>query len=324
MPFLAWAVLIMVVAITGGTGFIGKRLVRELALANHHVRILTRTRTGVHPELPNVSYFRGDLSDDGSLATFLDGAEVLFHCAGEVSDISRMEHLHVAGTKRLIEAASGRVRHWVQLSSTGAFGPRRSGEITERDPLHPVGPYETTKVASDELVVAASTQGAFTHAILRPSIVFGGDMPNRSLFSMLRMIERSLFFFIGRPGASANYVHVDNVVHALVLCGFSHKSSGGSFNLSDHLTVEDFVGHMASVLEVSRPTLRLPEGLVRLSARLLGGLPGFPLTQSRIDALTSFVRFPINHIENELGYQHRISMAEGIAELVRGYRERFN
>lgn len=314
----------MMVAITGGTGFIGRRLVRELAVANHRVRILTRTPLDHHTQLPNVSYFQGDLCDGGSLTDFLDGAEVLFHCAGEVSDASRMERLHVEGTGRLIEAASGRVSHWVQLSSTGAFGPRRYGEITERNALFPVGTYETSKVASDDLVVRASAQGAFTHAILRPSIVFGRDMPNRSLFSMLRMIERKLFFFIGRPGASANYIHVDNVIHALMLCGFSPNASGKTFNLSDHLSFEDFVRQMALALEVSPPTLRLPEGLVRLSAHLLGRIPGFPLTSSRVDALTSFVRYPIDQIENELGYRHTITMAEGIGDLVCGYREHFN
>ena len=254
---------------------------------------------------------------------FLDGVDVLFHCAGEISNTHQMERLHVEGTRRLIGAASGRVRHWVQLSSTGAFGPHRHGDITEVDSLNPVGTYEISKVASDHLVIQASGEGSFTHSIVRPSIVFGGEMPNRSLFSMLRMIERRMFFFIGKPGASANYVHVDNVVHALMLCGFSPRSFGKSFNLSDYMTIEDFVYSMAVALGVSPPTKRLPERFVRFVSRLLGRVPGFPLTASRVDALTSFVRFPIDYIQEELGYHHPVTMSAGIADLVDGYKERF-
>lgn len=314
----------MIISITGGTGFIGRRLVRELALDGHQVRVLTRKSPGSHEQIPNVVYCQGDLGEEASLDQFLDGTEILFHCAGEVSNVSLMHRLHVQGTHRLVASAAGRVRHWVQLSSTGAFGQRRFGDVTEKDALRPMGPYETSKVASDEMVVKASKEGCFAHTILRPSIVFGGDMPNRSLFSMLRMIEKKMFFFIGRPGAAANYIHVDNVVHALLLCGLSSKAWGKTFNLSDHATVEDFAGLMARSLGVPSPTRRLPEGLIRLLARALGPVPGFPLTSSRVDALTSFARFPIDKIEQELGYRHPMTMAEGIADLVRGYKERFH
>jgi nucleoside-diphosphate-sugar epimerase len=54
-----------------------------------------------------------------------------------------------------------------------------------------------------------------------------------------------------------------------------------------------------------------------MSARLLGGVPGFPLTEARIDALTGRAIYSSARIERELGYSHRISMEEGIEELVR-------
>lgn len=311
----------MIIAVSGGTGFIGQRLTKAIAVAGHEARVLTRKPVD-RQVAEGVRYVSGDLAGDSDLSSFLAGVDVLFHCAGEISDPSRMEDLHVKGTARLIKAAEGKVRRWVQLSSTGAYGPRRAGEVLEGDALNPVGPYEVTKAVSDELVTHAAGQGAFSSVILRPSIVYGAGMPNQSLFAMLKMIEKGMFFFIGRAGASASYIHVDNVVQALLDCGLKPQADGKVFNLSDYCTMERFVQLMAESLGVAVPTRRLPEWPVRQAARFLEAFSEWPLKASRIDALTSFVRYPTDRIEHDLQYRHRVSMAEGIADLVRYYRKR--
>lgn len=312
------------VAITGATGFIGRRLVMRHLDQGDRVRILSRRSPG-EAGLPNaVQWFRGDLSGTDDLRAFADGAEVLYHCAGEIGDESRMEGVHVVGTSRLIEAASGRIGRWVQLSSTGAYGRQREGIVTERTALNPSGMYEKTKVASDALVTGASSGGAFQHVILRPSIVYGAEMPNQSLFGLIYMIQRGLFFFIGKPGASANYVHVGNVVDALMLCGKMPQATGQEFNLSDHCTLEHFVARIADLLGCNTPYLRLPESLVRTLVRPFGSIPGFPLTQARIDALTTRVIYSNKKIEQELGYRHSIPMEDGLNDLVEYWQTRSN
>ena len=310
----------MVVAVTGGTGFIGKRLVSALVAAGHEVRVLTRKSIDSADSFSNVRYYQGDLAGAPDFSDWLSGVDVLFHCAGELSNPSRMEELHVKGTQRLAVAAAGKIGRWVQLSSTGAYGSRRSGQVLESDALNPVGPYETTKAMSDEVVIRAAGQGAFDHVILRPSIVYGAGMPNQSLYAMLRMIERGLFFFIGRPGASANYIHVDNVVKALIDCGFKDEACGQTFNISDYCTMERFVEMMALELGVRAPVWRLPEWPVRRAANLLESIHGWPLKASRVDALTSFATYPTGKIEQRLQYAHLRSMSDGIADLVRSYR----
>lgn len=308
----------MLVAVTGGSGFIGKRLVRALADAGHQVRVLTR-RPASHalPSDGSVVLLQGDLITGIGLEDFVRDVDVLFHCAGELLDSSLMEALHVEGTTRLINAAAGRIGMWVQLSSTGAYGIHRSGWVTEATVAHPVGPYETTKLESDRLVETAGSRELFPYAILRPSIVFGSDMPNKSLYGLIRMVERKVFFFIGKEGASANYIHVDNVVDALLLCGFRPEARGLIFNLSDYRTVEQFVGLLAAAVGVSSPSMRLPEAPIRAFARLLEPLPFWPLKESRVNALTSFARYSTARIETVLGYTHRVSMEEGVDDLVR-------
>jgi len=304
------------IAITGATGFIGRRLVMRHLEQGDVVRVLSR-RSRDKAVLPNsVSFFQGDLNNSGMLKAFAEGADVLYHCAGEIADISRMEDVHVLGTRRLIEAASGRIGRWIQLSSTGAHGRQREGMITENTDLNPSGTYELTKVESDAQVKEASLQGAFQHVILRPSIVYGARMPNKSLYSLIAMIRRGWFFFIGQPGASANYIHVDNVIEALMLCGKLPQATEQVYNLSDHCELEHFVATIAGLLGVAVPHTRLPELPVRTLALLMGVIPRMPLTQARIDALTNHAIYSSKKIEFELGYRHPISMEDGLSDLV--------
>lgn len=304
------------VAITVATGFIGRRLAMRHLDQGDKVRVLSRRSPG-GAGLPNsVHWFRGDLSSTVDLQSFADGADVLYHCAGEICDESRMDAVHVVGTRCLIEAATGRIGRWLQLSSTGAYGLQREGIVTEHTDLKPRGMYEVTKVASDDLVKAASSRGAFEHVILRPSIVYGAGMPNRSLYSLIYMIQRGWFFFIGKPCASANYIHVDNVVEALVLCGKMPEAEGQVYNLSDHCTLEYFITIIAELLGRDVPRARFPESFVRGLANLFGSIPGVPLTQARVDALTTRVIYSSEKIERELGYRHPISMEDGLSDLV--------
>jgi nucleoside-diphosphate-sugar epimerase len=313
----------MIVAITGGTGFVGRKLVERHLARGDAVRVLTR-RPAHQADLPaGVTAFVGDLSHYADLRAFVDQADVLYHCAGEIRDPARMAALHVEGTRQLISAASHRIERWVQLSSVGVYGQPCAGRITETSPLDPRGPYEITKSLSDDLVQQAGEAGAFEWSMLRPSIVFGEGMPNQSLFQLIRVIDRGRFFFIGKPGASANYIPVDNVVDALLLCALQPEAAGRIFNLSDYATLEDFVAMIASALGEEPPRWRLPE----FPARVLAGVGTaftrrFPLTPSRVDAMTTRVRYPADAIEMTLGYTHRLTLQAGVQSLVDSWKER--
>ena len=283
----------MIAAVTGGTGFIGSALVAALRRGGFsEIRVMSRSNKG------NL------LTDD--LRPFVDGADVLFHCAGELRREEAMRALHVEGTRRLVEAARGRVRRWVQLSSVGAYGlSQREGTVDERSSLAPQGEYETTKVESDALV-----EHAFPCITLRPSIVFGPGMPNRSLYQLVSMVQRGLFFFVG-TGAIANYVYVDDVADALLACAM-HPRAAGTYVLSDDRPMEAFI---AAIGGKRRPPT-VPEWAARGVATLAGWLPGFPLTRSRVDALSRRVRYSPARIQRELGYAFRVSIEEGLRRLV--------
>ena len=312
----------MIVAVTGGSGFIGKRLVERLVERGDTVRLLTRS-SALPENFPLLEIHQCDLvmTSVDKLSSILDGVDVLYHCAGQLTDKQAMRALHVDATRKLVEAASQRIKHWVQLSSVGVYGPVHQGAIDEDSANNPVGEYEITKAESDKIVFEGAERAGFSYSILRPSNVFGARMNNRSLFKMVSMIDRGWFFYIGNPGASANYIHVDNVAEGLIRCGTMGAARGRTFNLSDHRTLEQFVGVIAKELGRSAPRLRIPLPVAHLIGATLGRLPGFPLTRSRIAALTNRSIYPISRIQQELGYRHVITMEDGLRELVRAYQQ---
>jgi nucleoside-diphosphate-sugar epimerase len=254
------------------------------------------------------------------LGSFVAAVDVLYHCAAELHDHSKMDEVNVRGTKRLLDAALGEVGLWVQLSSTGVHGPLRTGVVVEESALAPVNPYERSKAAADDLVQVAAANG-LNCVLLRPSNIYGPDMANQSLFQLIRMIDLGLFCHIGSGKAVANYVHVSNVVDALLLCSSRElPESGRAYIVSDSCPMEQFVAYICKALGKRTPRCCLPERAVRFLARVGEHLPGFPLRESRVDALTSAVRYSPARIEIELGYRNRVSLEDGVIELVEAWK----
>jgi nucleoside-diphosphate-sugar epimerase len=308
----------VIIAVTGGTGFIGRHLIARHLARGDEVRYLTRHT----PEkvIAGACAVIGDLTSSiDELRPFVQDVDVLYHCAAELHDATKMQQTNVLGTQNLLTAASGTVKRWVQLSSTGVYGSKPAHDVNEDTALNPMNAYEVSKAAADELVYTAMNEQGLQGVVLRPSNIYGVNMPNQSLFQLINMIKRGLFFFIGARGAMVNYIHVENVIDALVLCGTATlPANGRTYIVSDVCTLEEFVAIIAAALGVPCPKKRLPELLVRSVARLADTLPRFPLRSSRVDALTYRHRYKTERIEAELGYRHTISMSEGISELV-GY-----
>jgi nucleoside-diphosphate-sugar epimerase len=301
----------MIAAITGGTGFVGAALIRHLRSSGKctEIRVLTRQASAAQ----GARVFRGDLRYD-RLEPFLDGADVLFHCAAELTREADMREVNVGGTQRLIAAAAGRISRWVQLSSVGVYGRSLSeGVVDEGSPLAPDGTYEVTKAQADELL--AAVPGC---VIVRPSIVFGPEMPNRSLYQLVDAVHKGVFFFVGRD-AIANYVYVDDVADALIACACA-AGARGTYIVSDDRPLEEFIGTIARELGRKPPRLRVPEPAARFAAKAAQHLPGVPLTPSRVAALARKVAYPSTRIRSELGFTFRVSVEEGLRRLIADWR----
>lgn len=309
-----------VIAITGATGFVGRCLVRRHLDEGDSVRILTRKESAGSELSGRTQVFRGDIvSNIDVLREFTRGVDTLYHCAAELNDSGRMNAVTVVGTQNLLSAAIGNIGHWVQLSSVAVYGVQPARVVYEDTEPNLEITYPTTisKLNAEKIVSSSLSAGEFTYSILRPCKIYGKEMGDSSLRKLVNLVERYLFFFVGEPGAQANYVHVENVVEALYLCGTNKDAHGRTFNLCEGVSLEALIQEIAHAKGVAAPKLRLPrqpvEFLAKLATRII---PGFPLSPERLAGLLSRTQYNSDAIRTCLGYQPRISLRSGIQDLI--------
>lgn len=309
-----------VVAITGATGFVGRCLVRRHLDEGDSVRILTRKKSAGSELSGRTQVFRGDIvSDIDVLREFTKGVDILYHCAAELNDPGRMNATTVVGTQNLLSTAIGNIGHWVQLSSVAVYGEQSSRVVYEDTPPNLETPYPTTisKLDAEKIVTSSLGGGELTYSILRPCKIYGREMRDSSLRELVNLVEKGLFFFVGEPGAQANYVHVENVIEALYLCGTNKAARGRTFNLCDGVSLEALVQEIAHVKGVAGPRLRLPRQPVELLAKLATRIiSGFPLSPERLAGLLSRTQYNSDAIQTCLGYQPRMSLRSGLQDLI--------
>ncbi len=207
-----------VVALTGGTGFIGPYLVRSLAAAGWWVRVLVRPGRQ-HALAAGIEVIGGDLDDEESLARLLDGADALVHAAGAIKARSPADFLRVnrdgAGRLAKMAAACRYPPRVVVVSSLAARAPHLSD-------------YAFSKAAGEQ---AFHHHGPDDLAILRPAAVYGpGD---RETASWLRAACGAVLPIPHLPAARLCLIHAADLAAAVAaLC--PPGAPAGTFELSDH------------------------------------------------------------------------------------------
>jgi nucleoside-diphosphate-sugar epimerase len=302
-----------VVCVTGASGFIGRKLIEALADKNWQLRVLSRRLDNQFSD--NVQIFLGDLTDPRYCPKdFLKDCDILFHCAGEIKNIEKMNLLHIDGTQKLITSVqkevslSGKIFHWIQLSSCGAYGPPPGKnveiyrEIYETTETAPVNEYERTKTRSDELVIAASGSNLF-FTILRPSNVIGASMKHNSFHTLIKFVNSGYFFFIGRKDAVATYVHIDDVVKAMMLIAINPKSRNEIFNISSDCSWIELINKISSTLNVKTLPFRVPYKVIHPVLFLLKFFMGKFIHIPQLSTFASRTTYSTKKIETYLGFE---------------------
>lgn len=170
------------ILVLGGTGFIGRALVKRLTNEGHAVRALVRDPRTPHPELshPNVEIVRGDFTDTASLEGALDGVEVVYHLArGHGSKWEEYVKYDVEPTIRLAQACVTQgVRRFFYTSTIAIYwAGRRAKVITEQTKPHPgvlrTQLYSRSKVTIENALLALGADSKLEVVIFRPGVVIG-------------------------------------------------------------------------------------------------------------------------------------------------------
>lgn len=288
----------MKVLVTGGSGFVGKVLLEKLVEQNFNIRAIARDSERKFPK--GVEVVLVDLACESNFDSIADGCDIVFHCAGEVKDVKKMRKLHIDGTKLLLRSViksirkEGTPKHWVQLGSVSAYGPPEiSGlarVVTEKTRENPVGEYEITKTLADNLVSEFNGE-LFTYTILRASNIIGLEMPNSSFKNLLRAAMKKYFFYIGSRDAITTYIHVNDVVDALITCATNKKAKNEIFNLSNDCMLSEIISALSIASKTSPYRICLNESFLRFLCKITPSFIEIPLTPNRIDTLVAQTRY---------------------------------
>jgi nucleoside-diphosphate-sugar epimerase len=294
-----------VIAVTGGTGFVGSRLIGLVLAAGHQVRALTRRP---QPARDGLVWIEGALDDRAALARLVEGADAVVHVAGVVNAPDRAGFAagNIAGTEAMLAAArDAGVARFVHVSSLAAREPALSD-------------YGCSKAEAEARVVASDRDWT----VVRPPAVYGpADMEMREMF---RLAKFGLAL-LPSPGR-LSVIHVDDLAALLLVLaendagrlvleaddgvpgGWTHKAFGQALGAA--------VGRR--VLAVP-----LPHGLMMLAARgdaLVRGRKA-KLTPDRVDYFChpDWTVDPDKRPPSQL-WQPKIATPEGLAATAAWYR----
>jgi nucleoside-diphosphate-sugar epimerase len=319
------------ILVTGGSGFIGRHLVKALADGDEDVRVLVRSRhaadrvkaavagladpVSTAGGLAGVETVAGDVADVDSLQRAAAGARLVFHLAGPYrGTAAEFRATHVDGTANLLAALAPGTR-LVYVSSTSVYGWDQAWPADEESPPNPSSAYGRAKLAAEVLV---GGWGGGDAVVVRPTITYGPDDPGGMLTRAVRLMSRGVRLFPGSGENRVHLVHVDDLVRGLILAG---RGGDGVYVMGGpHADrVRDILGLLAQGAGLPDPSFGLPAGALEplgalaeaaWSATRRHGEP--PITRHSLDVLTRDRAYSWAKAERELGWTPEIGIEDGV------------
>jgi len=263
------------ILVTGGTGFLGRRLVRRWSAAGEGppLRVLSRQQEetpGTWPPGVDVAY--GDLRDELSIQRAAAGVSAIVHLASKNIDRdgSGFAEVNVEGTRCLCRVAiEAGVESFLYVSSVGVYGHRSHRDADESTPVRPDTPFSRSKAAAERIVVDHHDTGELQTLILRNRFVYGeGDV---AFIPRLMGAARRYPFWISGGRARMSVVWVDDlaeIVRRLVLRG-TRVETEPIFHVTDGRPVSyrEVVGTICRTFGYSPPKISLPYHLAYTAVR---------------------------------------------------------
>ncbi|OGO35644.1 MAG: hypothetical protein A2W35_05190 [Chloroflexi bacterium RBG_16_57_11] len=282
----------MKIFVTGGTGFIGQRVVQKLVDRGHLVQALVRSHRAVaQVEILGAQPVWGDITASESMHDAIHGSDAVFHLAAwykvGTRDIRRAELINVQGTQNVLELAFNLKVPRVLYTSTLAVYGDTHGAFPDESYEPPAGPflteYDRTKYLAHYQVALPLIQRGAPITILMPGIVYGPGDPSL-IGQMMRMFYRGLFPVLPGPELTITYAHVEDVAEGHVLA-LERGKPGEVYHLAGPaLTLEEAVRLWSQASGRRAPFFSIPARVVKPLAPLvvvLGKLLPLPEVLSR-------------------------------------------
>ena len=329
----------MIALVTGGGGFLGRRLVELLLAEGHQVRFLAR---GAYPEVEALGAqgFQVDIRDAAALSSVMDGVDTVFHVASKAGVWGAYDEyysINVIGTRNLLDAAEDAgVQRFIYTSTPSVVSYDGDIENGPQDlpyaasyPAH----YPKTKAEAERMVLDANSQHIATVA-LRPHLIFGPGDPHL----LPRFVEGALkgrLRIIGDGTNAVDFTYVDNAAWAhidaaLALTHSDAPCAGKAYFISNDEPVKlwvwfntllDALGEKPLGRQLSHNAAKRIFRWVEMVYKILP--LGEPLvTEFLADAMARSHWFDMGPAGRDFGYHARVSMDDAMAPTVADLKER--
>ncbi len=328
----------MRVLVTGGGGFLGRRIVELLLEQGHQVRFLARQR---YPEVEALGAegLLVDLRDKARLPAAFKGIEAVHHVAGKAGFWGAREEyfsINVEGTRNVIEAArEAGVARLIYTSTPSVIGYEAEVNGVSEAPYATSHRsfYPESKSVAEQLVLAANGPGLATVA-LRPHLIFG-PRDNHLLPRVVQAAREGRMVIVGDGTNQVDLTYIDNAAWAHLdaeraMTDHTASCAGKAYFISNGEPVRlwDWLNELLPRVDAPRITRRISfSGAMRIGAVMewvwrtfpLGGEPR--MTRFLASALARSHWYDIKPAERALGYRVRVPMPEGTDRTVAWFRE---
>ena len=304
----------MRIAITGGSGFIGTRLIEELARDGHECVIVD-----IADQNPV------DILHQDKLNTAVAGCEAIYHLAAahrdDIFPRSIYYEVNGQGTQNVIEAAKANNIKQIIFTSTVAVYGMDKGTPDETAPTDPFNDYGKSKLEAENHLTAWAKENANNIAtIIRPVVVFG-EKNRGNVHALINQIAKNRFVMIGSGKNKKSMAYVGNVAAFLKFC-LNEKAGVKIYNYADKpdFTTNQLIDVIHGHLCKKKPAFSIPyplglsagyvfDGLARVTGKKL------PISSIRVQKFCADTSFKADKCE-QAGFMPLYTLSEGVQRMI--------
>jgi nucleoside-diphosphate-sugar epimerase len=327
--------------VTGGGGFLGSAVARLLLERKCDVRSFSR---GSYPALEalGVECHQGDIADAAAVKRAASGCDAVFHVAAKAGVWGPYEEYYeanVRGTENVLAACRDHgIRRLVYTSSPSVVhggGDIEGGDESLPYPDHFEAPYPETKAMAEQMVLAANG-GDLATVSLRPHLIWGPD-DNHLVPRIVQRGRSGRLRLVGDGRSKVDSVYIDNAAQAH-LDAFDHLEpdaacAGRAYFITngEPMAIGDLINGILAAAGIPPVTRTVPVGVAVAAGRFLETAHRL-VVPAREPQMTAFLArqlatahwFDISAARRDLGYQPKVSIADGLVRLRRWFDEQKN